>query len=760
MKKIFILFLLALFSQYIFAENKTKITVIENNTNHTVLQIQVGDIHQILTEASLSNSVKIQINQATNLLQKGAPNLPKINFSLTIPNDKNSSIQILESNFIEYNNINVSPSKGKILRTKNPKDIPFEYGDIYQTNELFPNQNAILNTPYIFRDKRGQVVQINPVQYNPITKILRVFTSFKIEVKYDGVSSINFLGNTNNIERHDEIFEGIYQNHFINYNADKKTRYTPILEEGTMLIICPNIYLNTIQDFVKWKEMKGIKTYVVNADTITGGINETTIFNTAKYYFQTKQISSMIIIGDNADIPAVNQSFAVTDPAGPSDIAYAYMNGNDHYPEFMVGRFSGNNAEEILNNINRTLNYEKTPNIVGNWMSQQIGIASEQGTGDDNQYDYEHIHEIVDSNNNQYNYTNNFELYDGALSQGGNDAAGYPTAAMLETNINSGASLINYCGHGSASGIVTTNFSTIDVPTLHNENKLPFFLVVGCQPGNFINQTSFAETLMRAGSSSTPLGTISCFMSTIDQYWDEPMQAQDEFNAVMRGARPNNLKTRLGALCLSGCASMNDQYNVFNDPTGGSDMTDTWVFFGDPTVSLFNKNEGNISCTHTAEIGRNSTWYSVNCPVEDATIGLYYQGNYLAHAKVIGGVATFNFDAIANLDTLFITATKQNYVPYMGFAKVVDFPTNIQNITANNTLNIFPNPSTDFTSIETNNNDLIDKIKVIDMNGKVIFSENYHSNKIILNTKNFAKGNYILNILSKEKTIQYKLNKI
>ncbi|MBK8144950.1 MAG: T9SS type A sorting domain-containing protein [Bacteroidetes bacterium] len=498
---------------------------------------------------------------------------------------------------------------------------------------------------------------------------------------------------------------------------------------------------------------------LVNADTIAGGISESSIAATAKFYFQNMQIANMILVGDNTAIPARNENFTNPNLAGPSDIAYAYINNNDHYPEFSVGRFSGENNAEIKSIIDRCLDYEKTPNTSGNWMSQQIGIASEQGTGDDNQYDFEHIHDIVDSNKNQYNYTNYFELYDGVQSQGWNDAAGYPDAAMLEGHINSGVSLINYAGHGGANGIVTTSFSTSEVPLLTNVNKLPFFLVVGCSPGKFINQTCFAEALLRAGTGTAPKGSLSSFMSSIDQYWDEPMQAQDEFNAIMRGARPNNLKTRLGALCVNGCSSMNDQYNTFNDPTGGSDMTDTWIFFGDPTVSLFNKNEGPLTCTHTAEIGRNATWYSVNCPVEGATVGLYYQGAYLAHSKVVGGIAAFTFPPLTILDTVFITATKQNRTPYMGFSKVVDFPTNITDLENDQLLSVFPNPAQESISIRFRNGASIERVKVFDMLGRLISNQKVLQNPYVLQTQSYPKGNYTLQVSSGQKTVSSQFTK-
>jgi gingipain R len=742
-----------------FAQRQTSYEILENNTNTTIIAVQVGELMRSEVNTPKGKSLKVNIPQATALLQKGTPDVPKLNFSVVIPNQKNSSIEIIESNFVEYSNIDLAPSKGKISRSINPSDIPYSYGDVYHTNAFFPNEPATLNTPYIIRDFRGQTIQVHPVQYNPISKVMRVYSSLKIKVTYFGKSNTNVIATNEWPQKLDEVFDGIYQNQFINYLSLKKTRYSPILEEGSLLIVCPDNFLSEIAPLVKWKEMKGIKTYLVNADTITGGISESSIAATAKYYYQNMQIANMIIVGDNTFIPARNENFTNPNLAGPSDIAYAYINNNDHYPEFAVGRFSGENSSEIKSMVDRCLEYEKTPNTNGNWMSQQIGIASEQGTGDDNQYDFQHIHDIVDSNKNQYNYTNYYELYDGVQSQGWNDAAGFPDAAMLEGHINSGVSLINYAGHGGANGIVTTSFSTSEVPLLTNINKLPFFLVVGCSPGKFLNQTCFAEALLRAGNGGAPKGTLSSFMSSIDQYWDEPMQAQDEFNAIMRGARPNNLKTRLGALCVNGCSSMNDQYNTFNDPTGGSDMTDTWIFFGDPTVSLFNKNEGPLTCTHTAEIGRNATWYSVNCPVEGATIGLYYQGAYLAHSKVVGGTASFTFPPLLNLDTLFITATKQNRTPYMGFSKVVDFPTQTVDLNDDQLLSVFPNPAQEFISIRFRNGASIESVKVFDMAGHLITQQKVHQSPFVLQTQSFSKGNYSLQVTSGQKTISTQFTK-
>ena len=61
----------------------------------------------------------------------------------------------------------------------------YTFNKTYQTDAFYPNDIVQLNEPYIVRDFRGQVVEFHPVQYNPITKILRVYTNITVEVFND-----------------------------------------------------------------------------------------------------------------------------------------------------------------------------------------------------------------------------------------------------------------------------------------------------------------------------------------------------------------------------------------------------------------------------------------------------------------------------------------------------------------------------------------------------------------------------------------------
>ncbi len=749
MKRLIFAFYILINVIHLHAQKCSSFQLVSDKSYQTIIDIQVGDIREQKVITPNGNEVKILLDKGTQMLKKGAPDLPKLSFSIIIPNQNNSTISVIESDYTDIQQVSIAPSKGKIYRNEFPSAIPFTYGEEYSKNTFYPAEIAILNPPYILRDFRGQTIQINPIQYNPITKVLRVYHSLKIKIEYKGQSVSNILPEFSRPNVVIEDYDAIYANHFLNYKTTA-TRYTPLTQTGSLLVLCPANYLPEIAPYIKWKEMKGIKTYLVNTDTMTGGVDENTVLSLATWYYNNNQIAYMLLVGDHPNIPTRNANNALF-PAllGPSDNAYAYQAGNDHYPEFIVGRFSGETKSDIATQVKRTLIYEKTPNTATNWMQKQIGIASDQGPGDDFQMDYEHIRNILDSNKNQYNYIYNYELYDG--SQGGNDAVGSPTALDLSTAINDGVSLINYCGHGSNNTCSTTGFSSTDVANLTNtDGKWPFMFVTACLNGNFTQTTCIAESLLREQDMITgnPKGAIATLMSTILQSWDPPMQGQDEMNAIMRGARVNNKKTTFGSLAMNGCMSVNDEYNTVVDPDGGNEITDTWTVFGDPTIEVRTKHEGTISCIHTAEIGRNATWYSVSCPVNGATIGLYYQGKFLAVSTVSNGIATFSFPAIPVTDTLFVTATKQNYTPYLGYTRVVDFPANTNSIDINNIISIYPNPVSDNVFITTTTNEKIIEIIMTDINGKRVFVSNQHTDKASISMKSFSRGQYQLSVKS------------
>jgi len=133
----------------------------------------------------------ISVSGEPNFLKKGNPSLPHINRSVIIPEAQSANVNIVSKEFQRFNNYNILPSKGNVKRNVDIKEVEYEWFEVYNLDQTFPGNLIELHDPYILRDVRGQVVQFNPFQYNPIQKTLDVFHEIVVEIKFDGNNMIN-----------------------------------------------------------------------------------------------------------------------------------------------------------------------------------------------------------------------------------------------------------------------------------------------------------------------------------------------------------------------------------------------------------------------------------------------------------------------------------------------------------------------------------------------------------------------------------------
>ena len=102
------------------------------------------------------------------------------------------NLDILKSEFVDFNLKSIEPSKGNLTRNIDPKSIPYSYGNVYKTDAFYPENISFSRDPYILRSFRGQAIVFQPIQYNPVKKILRVYSEIKSESK-TGDGEINVL---------------------------------------------------------------------------------------------------------------------------------------------------------------------------------------------------------------------------------------------------------------------------------------------------------------------------------------------------------------------------------------------------------------------------------------------------------------------------------------------------------------------------------------------------------------------------------------
>ncbi|MCX6277203.1 MAG: C25 family cysteine peptidase [Bacteroidetes bacterium] len=632
-----------------------KVRLISTNAEGSVINFSLGGFY--LREATTPQGIafSVEVDKLTPILDAGAPNLPKMTTSLIIPDLAEMEINTVSVSYKDYADIFIAPSKGVIMRDTDPSTVPYQFGAAYSKDQFYPGQLTGLREPYIIRDIRGQTIIVYPFQYNPVTRVLRVFTDITLKlrkVNYSGKNPLPFAIAEKKISP--ELYP-VLQKHFLNFDA---MNYTPLNDYGNLLVICYGAFMSEMQPYVDWKIASGYSTEIISKDSV--GTTASQIKTFIANYYNTKGLTHVLLVGDNAQIPT-NTGGTL---GGPSDNAYGYIVGIDHYSDVYIGRFSAETVAQVQTQVQRTLDYEMNPQfITDDWFTTVIGIGSDQGPGDDNEMDFEHVR------NQQtqllaYKYTSNPELFDG--SQGGNDAAGNPTPPMVATQVNNGASLILYTGHGSNTSWGTTGFSNNNVNQLTNMGKLPFIWSVACVNGNFTSGTCFAEAWLRASQGGQPTGAIAFLGSTINQSWDSPMEGQDEMTDILAESYPENIKRTFAGISINGCMKMIDSYGL-----DGSNMADTWTVFGDPTIMVRTSAPEEMVVNHNSSLVVGDSSLLLTCSVNGARVTLTVSDTILATGVVQNDSLILGFPPLTNPDdTIRLVVTAYNNIPYQSYLPV------------------------------------------------------------------------------------------
>ncbi|MAJ44306.1 MAG: hypothetical protein CMF96_06120 [Candidatus Marinimicrobia bacterium] len=608
--------------------NNENIKVNFSNINTTKLTIELDDFNIFNVDGEKGKI--IHLSNGSQILKKGAPDLPKLTASIIIPDDQKMEINVTNFKYTEYSNYEILPSKGNLSRLVNPDNILFEYGSDYLIDEFYPRNLVELGKPYIIKDIRGIPVNTYPIQYNPISKILRVYNIIEVEIKSNGLDTENILIR-DNIPKRSFEFENIYDSHFLNNHND--TRFDYILEHGNMLVICNEAFLPTMEPFVQWKKYKGIPIEIVGVNE-AGGSAEAIKNYIADYYY-SNGLTFVLLVGDEGQLPSVYVNGSASDPS------FSFISGNDSYSDIIVGRFSGQNPSQIETQVERSINYERYPTS-GNWYQKALGIASQEGPGMNGYTDDDFNDWLWSSVLSQYSYNQYSGIYD---SNGGNVTQGINA-------VNGGAGIVNYTGHGSITSWGNgAPLNTSNVNSLTNNGQLPFVITVGCNVGEFQSTNEcFSEAWQRSTNNGQPTGAIANMGSTIPQSWVPPMHGQWAMNKILTesfdgvSANSTMLTRTLGGIAINGCLHMNDAQG-----TSGTNESTFWTFFGDPTINIRTLAPTNLNADYESTIIIGQENFIISTGSQGDLVALSRNGELLASGYT-------NSDGTASLDILNVSS--------------------------------------------------------------------------------------------------------
>ncbi|UCC79271.1 MAG: hypothetical protein JSW64_13495, partial [Candidatus Zixiibacteriota bacterium] len=602
--------------------------------------------------------------------EEGLPELPLYAHLIGIPDQSGVTVNIVSSSFQIIDDIDVYPSQTPRGEGSNEL-LPFAKNEsFYSENQFYPPEVVELGEPAICRDLRMIQVIINPVQYNPVTRQLKVYTSMDYNIAFEGSDNRNVkTRRSNNIS---ESFLPLYRS--LVPNADEILEaYEPV--RGGYLILTPDIFADSAAVLGRWKHLKGYNVYVATASEIDPNGSSPTqmeVFNYVQNAYNTWDVPPeyVCIVGDE-DYSSI---YEIPDyPFGgyTSDHKYSCVDGDDFLTDIFVTRLSiAQYSYSISIPMNKILDYERNPymtdpshwqralSVAGNvyaitprltvlWVRQKL---------------LEHGFTHVDTS---------FRWYSG---QSDPYLLGY---------FNSGPCLVSYRGWAGASGWYSPSFSIGDLDQIQNTNRIAPMASIVCGTGNFGYSECFGEKWLRMGYSASSYKGGPAFYGSTDggthTKWNNPIMIGYYWGILEEGIY------NFAAAAFRGKIQLYNTFPRFNGSGGYVEQYfHTYNTLGDPELEIRTAVPKTMTVTHPSSIPVGTNIMTVNVtgfggsPLEGAYVCLV-KGEGVTEEVFVGGRTDSGGDitldfSTSTADDMHVTVTARDYIPYEGICNVQAAP--------------------------------------------------------------------------------------
>ncbi len=522
MKKYIFLLLIILSGLSLHAQNQTilldksknEFSVYQATDKGFTIKSSLGELNweKLSIDKLKTDFIEFRANGYSKPYGKGEPALPILTKMIEVPENADVEFRI-----VSYNEQIIDLKKEGILHKiipaqpsirKTPQKELFYFSkELYSLEFFTENKIVTVNEIGYFRNIKLAEIQIQPFQYNPQEDLLKIWNDLEIEItfKYHNATTKYTQAHEN------KDFRALAQNFTINALPYGKNLITQM--PATYVIVADRKFETTLQDFILWKQLKGF--HVITAYTDQIGKTQTEIKNYLKNLYTSpaegvNAPSFGLLVGDVAEIPAWQGN-----DDHVTDLRYFEYTG-DNLPEVFYGRFSASTVEQLQNQIDKTINYEKYLMTDASYLGKSLLVS---GVDDDFAPDYgngaiNYIHQyyLNDAHGSQA-YTYLYEDAASTVMQSQNSGA----SASIIAKVNEGVAIANYTAHCSPSGWADPRFVTNDINNLAASGKYGLWIGNCCQSSTFNNSECFAEAALRVKNK----GAIGYIGGSNYTYWDE-----------------------------------------------------------------------------------------------------------------------------------------------------------------------------------------------------------------------------------------------
>ena len=646
---------------------ETAVQVLQSDDSGLELNYKLSTINSFTVNTDHGMFDQISIPAGTYSNRIGDPELPIIRKLIAVPFGAEvvvsaNSYEEADYQLADFGITNpLMPSQLPVAKDVDPSEIAFQYhAEAYELNGF--NDQPLVSAEEIgsMRGVRIFVVIVEPVKYNPMSGVIRVFNDIDVQVNFahaDLVTTANLRA-----KAYSPHFLNLFNHTLLNASSiqyrDEITRY-PI----KYVIISDPMFEAQLQPFIAWKIQQGFE--IIESYTNDPAIGTTT--TSIKAYLQglwddatleDPAPSYVLFVGDVGQIPAWSGSTG----SHITDLNYVKLDGNNIVPDMYYGRFSANNTSELQPQIDKTLMYEKYEMPDPSYLEEVVMIAgmdsshgSTYGNGQINYGTDNYFNEAHGITSHTYLYPNS----------GSN-------ASQIVQNVSDGVGYINYTAHGSATSWADPSFTIPNIGSLQNYGK--YCMTVGncCLTNKFEVTTCFGEAWLRAEDK----GAIGYIGGTNSTYWDE-----DYWWGVGAGAivsNPTYASTGLGAYD----GVFHDHNELYEDwfttaagmiyrgnlavTEGGGMINYYWEIYslmGDPSLEAYMGIPSENQVTYPAVIVLGTS--SVQVTAEPYSFVSLTMDGTIYGTVLVGetGSATLDYDPFSAPGTASLVITRQNKIP-------------------------------------------------------------------------------------------------
>ncbi|MBN1851160.1 MAG: choice-of-anchor J domain-containing protein [Pirellulales bacterium] len=430
----------------------------------------------------------------------GEPQLPILRQWLAAPAMADGKVQMDgQSHLVSMTDLgldlSLAPVQAPVMKLPSPlDDMLFDFSElVYQADQFTPQAGLRITEDGIVAGQHLIMLEVTPISFNP--------TSLEIEIIHSMTFQVDF-GNGPWEPPDVSAQQGArLADLAINYSSgDTHGGGSLGKSTGRLLIITHDLFSGDLASYIQHKTSLGWTVDV--ADTSTAGTTNTAIRNyiQSRYNDLETRPDAVLLVGDTNRIPHfVGSGYESPD----TDLYYGCMDGGDDwYQEFPVGRFSVASSTELVNVIEKTIDYETSTS--GDWIKSAVFMASEdQYTISEGTHNW-----VIDHHLDPLGYASE-KLYQVTYNA---------TTQDVQDAFNAGVLFGVYSGHGSEYGWEDgPPFYQNDVLNLNNEGMYPFVASFACMTGDYVLGECFMETWLRSEDN----GAVVAVGSSVNSFWDE-----------------------------------------------------------------------------------------------------------------------------------------------------------------------------------------------------------------------------------------------